>query len=77
VYAVDYIVKKFNIKNLITSGDTEVDKEFTTRGIAILPKHSSFKHDKAIITRKDKINSTEEILDYINDLLYKYENKFI
>lgn len=54
-----------------------MDKEFTTRGIAILPKHSSFKHDKAIITRKDKINSTEEILDYINDLLYKYENKFI
>lgn len=71
VYAVDYIIKMLNIKKLITSGDTEVDKEFTSRGVAILPKHSSFKHEKCIITEKSKIHSTEEILDYISELLCK------
>ncbi len=69
VYAVDYIIKRFNIKKLITSGDTEVDREFTSRGITILPKHSSFKHEKAIITEKSKIHATEEILDYINKIM--------
>ena len=68
VYAVDYIIERFNIKKLITSGDTEVDREFTSRGITILPKHSSFKHEKAIITEKSKIHATEEILDYINKM---------
>ena len=69
VYAVDYIIEKFNIKKLITSGDTEVDREFTSRGISILPKHSSFKHEKAIITEKSKIHATEEILDYIEEII--------
>ncbi|MDU4883148.1 HAD family hydrolase [uncultured Clostridium sp.] len=69
VYAVDYIIEKFNIKKLITSGDTDVDKEFTSRGIAILPKHSSFKHEKAIITERNKIHATEEILDYIEEII--------
>lgn len=69
VYAVDYIIERFNIKKLITSGDTEVDREFTSRGITILPKHSSFKHEKAIITEKSKIHATEEILDYINKII--------
>lgn len=69
VYAVDYIIERFNIKKLITSGDTEVDREFTSRGITILPKHSSFKHEKAIITEKSKIHATEEILDYINKIM--------
>ena len=69
VYAVDYIIERFNIKNLITSGDTEVDREFTSRGITILPKHSSFKHEKAIITEKSKIHATEEILDYIEEII--------
>lgn len=69
VYAVDYIIEKFNIKKLITSGDTEVDREFTSRGIAILPKHSSFKHEKSIITERSKIHATEEILDYIEEII--------
>ena len=69
VYAVDYIIERFNIKKLITSGDTEVDREFTSRGITILPKHSSFKYEKAIITEKSKIHATEEILDYIEEII--------
>ena len=69
VYAVDYIIERFNIKKLITSGDTEVDREFTSRGITILPKHSSFKHEKSIITEKSKIHATEEILDYIEEII--------
>ena len=62
-------IRDINIKKLITSGDTEVDREFTSRGITILPKHSSFKHEKAIITEKSKIHATEEILDYINKII--------
>lgn len=74
IYAVDYIVGKFNIKNLVTSGDSEVDKEFTTRGISILPNHSSFKHKKSIVTRKSNIKSTEEILDKLSEIIMKINN---
>lgn len=65
VHAVDYIIDKFNIKRLITAGDSEVDEQFTKRGISILPKHSSFKHEKSIITEKNNIKSTEDILEII------------
>ena len=70
-FAVDYIIKKFNIKNLITSGDSEVDKEFTKRGISILPKHSAFKHNNSIITNKNKIASTEDIVEIIDEIMRK------
>ena len=65
VHAGDYIIDKFNIKRLITAGDSEVDEQFTKRGISILPKHSSFKHEKSIITEKNNIKSTEDILEII------------
>ena len=69
VHAVDYIIDKFNIKRLITAGDSEVDEQFTKRGISILTKHGSFKHEKSIITEKNNIKSTEDILDYINKII--------
>lgn len=69
VHAVDYIIYKFNIKRLITAGDSEVDERFTKRGISILPKHSSFKHKKAIITEKSNIKSTEDILEIICNII--------
>ncbi|MEN8077859.1 HAD family hydrolase [Clostridioides difficile] len=65
VHAVDYVIDKFNIKRLITAGDSAVDEQFTKRGISILPKHSSFKHEKSIITEKNNIKSTEDILEII------------
>lgn len=67
IAAVDYIVDKYGIKNLITSGDSIVDEEFTKRGISILPKHASFRHNKSIITEKEGIYSTEEIIEKIKD----------
>ena len=69
IHAVQYLEEKLNIKNLITSGDSVVDEKFTTRGSCILPKHSSFKHKEAIITDKNKIESTEEILDFVKNKL--------
>lgn len=72
VHAVDYIIDKFNIKRLITSGDSEVDEQFTKRGISILPKHSSFKHEKAIITEKSNIKSTEDILEFICNIIEEF-----
>ncbi|MEG1002046.1 HAD family hydrolase [Clostridium sp.] len=65
IHAVNYIIRKFNLKNVITSGDSEVDLEFTTKGICILPKHASFKHKEAEVTEKEGIYSTEEILEKV------------
>ncbi|MEG2353995.1 MAG: HAD hydrolase family protein [Clostridium sp.] len=69
--ALDYVVERFKIKRLITSGDSEVDREFTMRGISVLPKHCEFKHKDSIVTKKSAINSTEEILDFVNGF-YEY-----
>lgn len=67
INAVDYIVKKYKIENLFTAGDSEVDKEFTKMGKAIIPKHGSFRHEEAFITEKEGIFSTEEIIDYLKN----------
>lgn len=68
--ALDYIVDKYGIKHLITSGDSEVDKGFTTRGISILPKHSSFKNENSIITNDSNIKATEEILSEVEKIIF-------
>ena len=65
IKAVDYIIKKCNINKLITSGDSDVDKEFTTRGQAILPKHSTFTHKNAIVTKQKGIYATDELLNIV------------
>lgn len=65
IKAVDYIIKKYNINKLITSGDSDVDKEFTTRGQAILPKHSTFTHKNAIVTKQKGIYATDELLNIV------------
>ncbi|WP_010293460.1 HAD family hydrolase [Clostridium senegalense] len=69
IKAVDYIIRKFNINKLVTAGDSEVDREFTKRGQAILPNHSSFSHKGAIVTRQAGIYSTEELLNKIEDYI--------
>lgn len=65
INAVDYIIEKYDIKKLFTAGDSEVDREFTKRGISIIPKHSSFKHENSYITEKEGIFSTEDIINYL------------
>lgn len=65
INAVDYIIKKYDIKKLFTAGDSEVDREFTKRGVSIIPKHSSFKHENSYITEKEGIFSTEDIINYL------------
>ncbi len=65
INAVDYIIDRFKIENLITSGDSEVDRMFTTRGISILPKHCSFKSEKAIFTERDGIYSTDDLINIL------------
>lgn len=66
VYAVEHLVNKLKIERFITSGDSDADKRFTSLGISILPKHSSFKHSHSYITKKSGIESTEEIIDFVN-----------
>ncbi|MGL4990471.1 MAG: HAD family hydrolase [Sarcina sp.] len=72
IYAVDYLINKVGIKKLVTSGDSEADKEFTTRGKAILPKHASFSHENACITKQEGIYATECIIDYLNEEFIHY-----
>ncbi|MGL4453052.1 MAG: HAD family hydrolase [Sarcina sp.] len=72
IHAVDYIVKKYMINNLITAGDSEVDIEFTTRGKAIIPKHACFRHDEAFITEKEGIYSTEDLIEYLKLCLLEF-----
>lgn len=74
--ATDYIIGKFDMKNIITSGDSQVDREFTKRGVSILPKHSSFIHEESIITLKDGIYATDDLLDRlkIHIKLLNYKN---
>lgn len=64
--ATDYIIDRFNMKNIITSGDSQVDSEFTKRGISIIPKHSSFRHKGSIITKQEGIYSADELMDKLD-----------
>lgn len=72
IFAVDYLINKIGIKKLITSGDSEADREFTTRGKAILPKHCNFSHENAYITKQEGIYATEHIIDYLNEEIIHY-----
>ena len=74
INALDYLINKYELNNLITAGDSYVDKDFTTRGKAILPKHASFRHNDAFITEKEGIYSTEDLLDYIGEELEKIDS---
>ena len=70
-HAVSYLIQRFAWKEVVTSGDSEVDAEFTKIGRAILPQHACFKHEHATVTTASGIQATEEILDY---LLAELEN---
>lgn len=70
-HAVSYLIQRFAWKEVVTSGDSEVDVEFTKIGRAILPQHACFKHEHATVTTASGIRATEEILDY---LLAELEN---
>lgn len=64
-HAVEYLINTYKIDDVITSGDSDADKEFTKIGKSILPKHASFKHDSSVITNQSGIHATEEILEYV------------
>ena len=66
VYAVEYLVNKVGVKRFITSGDSDADKRFTSLGVSVLPKHSSFSHSHSYITDKSGIEATDEIIDFVN-----------
>lgn len=65
INAVDYLVDKLKIEKLFTAGDSVVDEEFTKRGKAMLPKHSSFKHKNAYVSEKEGIHSTEDLVYFL------------
>lgn len=64
--AVSYLTSKIQLTNTITSGDSLFDYEFSKLGdIAILPRHSKFKIEKAIYCKEEGIRSGEYIFDYL------------
>lgn len=69
--AVKYFIDKYKVENYILSGDTEVDRRFTSMGKSILPKHASFRHDNSVVTTKPGILSTDEILDYVENEFFR------
>lgn len=72
--AVEYLLSKIEEENeneiVVTSGDSLVDKKFTTLGdYRILPKHATFRHNNAIVTKNEGIYAGEEILNDIDNLM--------
>ena len=65
INAVDYIIKKYNIKKFLQQEIVKLIENLLKRGISIIPKHSSFKHENSYITEKEGIFSTEEIINYL------------
>lgn len=67
--ALEYLKNQYHIKDIVTSGDSNVDNKFVELGdIQIIPKHSVFKTDNAIITQKEGIEAGEEILQIVASL---------
>ncbi|MGL4953338.1 MAG: HAD family hydrolase [Culicoidibacterales bacterium] len=64
-YAIEYLQTCYDLPNIMTSGDSEADRKFTTIGQAILPKHATFTHQYAVVTTTQGIQATEEILTYV------------
>lgn len=68
--AVNYIKELLKSEQIITSGDSSVDTEFTKLGdYIILPKHATFQHQNAIITQNEGIVAGEEILSNIKEIM--------
>lgn len=63
-----YLISKFKLSNIITSGDSLFDYKFNKLSdITILPKHAEFKIENAIYCKEEGIKSGEYILDYLYD----------
>lgn len=65
VHAVDYLLQDRTDVTLYTAGDTEVDRQFTLRGQALLPKHATFRHAKAWVSETLGIEATDELLEKV------------
>ena len=65
-FAVKYICEEFKNADIITAGDSFVDKAFIELGrIKLLPKHSLLSIDNSIKTHNIGIYAGEEILDIV------------
>lgn len=70
--AVQYLLKKYDLGYVITSGDSMFDKCFTALGNSIfLPTHATFSHLKAIRTMECGMLAGEEIITFLEELAEK------
>lgn len=68
--AVAFLKKKYQLENIITSGDSSVDDMFVELGDKkIIPSHATFTLIDAIITKESGIRAGEEIIKFIQNTL--------
>lgn len=74
--AMQYLIKTYELKNIITSGDGKVDKDFTKLGQKILlPKAAQFHHLGETRMIYDGILGGEEIIDQLLTLLQLFHQE--
>ena len=67
--AVKYLIENYHLSDIITSGDSKFDKEFTKLGTHILlPKHSTFSYPSEFRTKSVGTKACEEIFEKIKTL---------
>lgn len=69
--AVEYLIKKYDLGNIYTSGDSFFDEGFTKLGTSLLPAHAEFSHG-GYRTDFEGIKAGEEIIKKLYQLV---ENK--
>lgn len=71
--AVKYLIEKYHLTDIITSGDSQYDKSFTSLGDKILlPKHATFSYENAFVSEHTGVKACEDIL---HELYRLYNNQ--
>lgn len=70
--AVKYLKEHYGIKNIITSGDSNVDDKFVELGdYQIIPSHAIFRTKECIVTENEGIEAGEELLKNVYNIVLK------
>lgn len=68
--AVSYLKETYSLSNLVTSGDSLFDEDFTALGDMIfLPEHATFHHSKEIRSQNHGMAAGEELVHFLERLV--------
>lgn len=75
--AMKYVVDKYNIKDVITAGDSSVDENFVKAGNkCIVPAHATFDTTNCVRTMSKGIMAGEELLSMIKSSIVQRSEQF-